>query len=108
KAGQDAAHELFTRLVVIGDAGIDTRRRGRLSELTHVPATAITLFGNHRLLAFDRDPLTREPTVEVAHEALLVRWPRLHGWLDDDRQWLALRRHLDAAAESWETGGREP
>ncbi len=28
-------------------------------------------FGRHRLLTFDREPSTREPTVEVAHEALL-------------------------------------
>src|SRR4029077_18822966 len=60
------------------------------------------------LLAFDRDPVSREQTVEVAHEALLVRWPRLQGWLDDDRQWLALRRHLDTTADAWEAGGREP
>jgi DNA-binding SARP family transcriptional activator/WD40 repeat protein len=107
-AGQEAAHELFTRLVVVGDTGADTRRRVRLSELAHVPSAVIDVFGSHRLLAFDRDPATREPTVEVAHEALLVRWPRLQAWLDDDRQWLAVRRHLAAAAESWENGGHEP
>ena len=31
----------------------------------------------HRLLSFDRDPATRGPTVEVAHEALLGSWERL-------------------------------
>ncbi len=107
-AGRDAAHELFTRLVIVGDTGTDTRRRLRLSELAHIPPPVIASFGNHRLLAFDRDPVTREPTVEVAHEALLVRWPRLQAWLDDDRQWLAVRRHIAAAAETWESGGHDP
>src|SRR5438309_9072384 len=32
-----------------------------------------TLFRS-RLLSFDREPLTRTPTVEVAHEAILTQW----------------------------------
>ena len=52
-----------------------------------------------RLLTFDVDPSDREPTVEVAHEALLRHWPRLRGWLDEDREALRVHRHLtDAAA----------
>jgi DNA-binding SARP family transcriptional activator/WD40 repeat protein len=103
-----AARELFTRLVAIGEGTGDTRRRVRVSELAHVPAAVTALFARHRLIAFDRDPTSREPTVEVAHEALLTRWPRLHSWIDEDRDWLRLRRHLHAAAEAWEAAGREP
>ena len=33
-------------------------------------------YGVARLLAFDHDPATREPTLEVAHEAVLREWPR--------------------------------
>ena len=54
----------------------------------------IDRFGAARLLAFDRDPVTREPTVEVAHEALIREWPRLRHWLDDDRDGLRVHRHL--------------
>ena len=46
------------------------------------------MFVAARLLVADRDPATREPTVEVAHEALLTRWSRLVGWVDEDRRWL--------------------
>ena len=67
-------------------ARTDTRRRVRLSELAHVPDSVIDRLRRATgSLAFDRDPATREPTVEVAHEALLVRWPRLRAWIDDDR-----------------------
>ena len=59
-----------------------------------------------RLLVADRDPATREPTVEVAHEALLTRWSRLVGWVDEDRRWLAQLQHLSAAARAWDDGGR--
>ena len=33
-----------------------------------------------RLLTLDRQPTSREPTVELVHEALLDAWPRLRGW----------------------------
>ncbi len=46
----------------------------------------IETFGRHRLLSFDRDPDTREPTVEIAHEALLREWARLRGWIDEARE----------------------
>src|SRR6185312_14040734 len=82
---REATRELFTRLVAIGEGTGDTRRRVRVSELGHVPSSVTDLFTRHRLVAFDRDPSTREPTVEVAHEALLTRWPRLRAWIDEDR-----------------------
>jgi len=68
--------------------------------------TPLDAFGRARLLAFDRDPLTRGPTVEIAHEALLRAWPRLRGWLDEDRAALRLSRLLTAATAEWEAAGR--
>ena len=65
-------------------------------------------FGRNRLLSFDRDTVTGDATVEVAHEALLREWERLAGWIDRHRA--ALRRHetFTTAAEEWEAAGREP
>jgi hypothetical protein len=51
-------------------------------------------FGRARLLSFDRDPVTGEGTVEVAHEALLGAWPRLRTWIDEARQELRLHRSI--------------
>ena len=64
------------------------------------------MFVAARLLVADRDPATREPTVEVAHEALLTRWSRLVDWVDEDRRWLTQLQHLSAAARAWDDGGR--
>ncbi|MBI1880098.1 MAG: hypothetical protein HYR94_18075, partial [Chloroflexi bacterium] len=61
----------------------------------------IDLFGKHRLLTFDRDPITRGPTVEVAHEALLREWGRLREWLDASRADIRLQRLLASAAAEW-------
>jgi WD40 repeat protein/DNA-binding SARP family transcriptional activator len=65
-------------------------------------------FGRRRLLTFDRDPLTRGAVVEVAHEALLTAWPRLHGWIETSRDDLRQQRRLSRWATEWEEAGREP
>ncbi len=62
-------------------------------------------FGRHRLLTFDRDPASRTPTVEVAHEALLEHWPRLRGWIDAARDDLLTRRRVAASASDWTGAG---
>ena len=53
------------------------------------------------MLTFDRDPSSRTPTVEVAHEALLTEWDRLAGWIDDAREDLVARRRLEQATSEW-------
>jgi WD40 repeat protein len=60
------------------------------------------------LLTFDHDPLTREPTVEVAHEALLQEWQRLREWLDESRADIRMQRVLGNAAEEWQAAGSDP
>src|SRR5204862_2283472 len=86
--GQDAARRLFLRLVVPGDGTEDTRRRVRRSDLPPGADDIADRFEARRLLVADRDPSTREPTVEVAHESLLRSWPRLRAWLAEDRDWI--------------------
>ena len=61
----------------------------------------VEAFGHHRLLSFDRDPDTREPTVEIAHEALLREWARLRGWIDDAREALRQRAKISSATAEW-------
>ena len=43
----------------------------------------------------------REPTVEIAHEALLGAWGRLRAWIDDARDDLRQERGLARAAAEW-------
>jgi hypothetical protein len=65
-------------------------------------------FGRHRLLSFDRDPVSDEATVEVAHEALLTEWVRLAGRIDRHRADLRRHQALGAAIEEWEASGQHP
>jgi WD40 repeat protein len=110
---RDAVRELFLRLVTLGEGTPDTRRRVRLSELASIEAdphamdSALDAYGRHRLLTFDRDPGTREPTVEVAHEALLGAWDRLRDWIDEARDDIRVRNTLASAATEWEAADRD-
>ncbi len=103
---REAIRRLFSRVIIPGEGTEDTRRRVALSELSAIPEAVIDRYGDARLLTFDHDPVTREPTVEVAHEALIREWPRLRGWVDDDREGLRTLRHLTTAAAEWERRGR--
>jgi WD40 repeat protein/serine/threonine protein kinase/two-component SAPR family response regulator len=115
---QAAARQLFLRLVTLGEGVEDTRRRVPLAEINQLGSSVaagpegktgpiLDRFGAARLLVFDRDPLTREPTVEVAHEALLQRWGRLRAWIAESRADIRLQRQLDTAAAEWEANGRD-
>jgi WD40 repeat protein len=112
--GREAVRQLFLRLVTLGEGVADTRRRVPLSELSGIEVTpeamesALEAFGRHRVLTFDRDPATREPTVEVAHEALLRSWPRFREWVDAAREDVRTARRLADAAAEWERSEREP
>ena len=106
---QIATRRLLGRLVTLGEGREDTRRRVDRGELGDDTATTTMLerYGAARLLTFDRDTASREPTVEVAHEAVLRAWPRLRAWLDEDRDALGAHRHLTTAAASWIELGRD-
>ena len=107
-ARKDVARQLFLRLVVVTDDDRRSRRRVAARELVSIgPDTSavqevLRIFGEHRLLSFDADPLTGAPTVEVAHEALLTAWPQLDTWVEAGRA--DLRRHasLLMALREWE------
>ncbi len=113
EAEQGAARQLFLRLVMLGEGTEDTRRRAMHAELKALDVdqqaldTAVQAFGKSRLLLFDRDPATRAPTLEVAHEALLREWRRLREWLDDSRADVRMQRLLGVAAREWTHADRD-
>jgi WD40 repeat protein/DNA-binding XRE family transcriptional regulator len=153
-AGQEAARQLFLRLVTPGEGSEDTRRRVLRAELEGLtddgrrPSTegngrarsttggqvarggyspsavgdhspfairhsskvmdqVIDLYGRYRLLTFDHDPVTRGPTAELAHEALLRAWDRLREWLEAGRADVQMQRLLAAGARDWLAAGRD-
>ena len=99
---KDQVRFVFGRLVSLNPTGT-TRRRAAQSELATPEAQrAVDAFVAARLLTYDRDHETREPTVEVAHEALLTAWPRLTEWIEADADDLRVVGRLVSSAERWQ------
>jgi WD40 repeat protein/serine/threonine protein kinase len=105
--GQEMTRQLFLRMVTLGDGVDDTRRRVLREELTRIAGDkrvmqrVIDTFGKYRLLTFDHEPVTRSPTVEVAHEALIRVWGQLRNWLDANRDDLRLHQRLSTLTNEW-------
>jgi DNA-binding SARP family transcriptional activator/WD40 repeat protein len=112
-AERDLARRVFLRLVTVDDDSTVSRRRVNRSQLlgpSDDPQEIDRLldtFGVARLLTFDHDADTREPTVEVAHEALIQHWPRFRHWVRDAGDSLRVRQQVAAAAATWEEHGRD-
>ncbi|MFD0209925.1 PQQ-binding-like beta-propeller repeat protein [Streptomyces hirsutus] len=100
-----AARRVLLRLVAPGDGTPDTRRPVECAELPDArrddTAQAVEALAGARLLTLDGD------TVEMAHEALITAWPRLRGWIEEDRERLRAHRNLTEAAHAWQELRRE-
>jgi WD40 repeat protein/DNA-binding SARP family transcriptional activator len=108
--GQGLARQVFLRLLEVDDSGRALRRavsRGQLVAVDEAADEVVEAYAGRRLLTFDRDERTREPTVEIAHDALLSSWARLAAWVEEAREDLRARRQLAAAAREWQEAGRE-
>jgi WD40 repeat protein/transcriptional regulator with XRE-family HTH domain len=105
---QRIAHDLFLRLTELGEGTQDTRRRVSLGELVAQSEQAVQLRSVLNTLAEARLVTLDEDSAEVAHEALIREWQRLHDWLTQDREGLRLHRQLTGSAREWEGLGREP
>ncbi|MEM6529735.1 MAG: serine/threonine-protein kinase, partial [Chloroflexota bacterium] len=110
EAQRDVVRQVFLRLVTPGEGTEDTRRRVSVYELDDTPDVAAVLaaFDTARLLTTDRDPETRAPTVEIAHEALIRSWERLRQWLETSRDELLIRQRLTTEVNDWLQADREP
>jgi len=109
---QALTHQLFLRLVQLGEGAEDTRRRARMDELVTIGnpdeiTGVISIFARSRLLTLDRDPATRVGTVELAHEALLREWALLRQWLNDGREDVRQQRRLAQRAKEWQDAAQD-
>lgn len=100
-----ACRRIVLRLIAPGDGTPDTRRPVERVELRSAEAgdgaEVLEALAAARLLTLDGD------RVELAHEALITAWPRLRGWIEEDRERLRVHRGLTEAAHAWRELGRD-
>jgi len=100
-AERQAAQRLLIRMVRPGEGVEDTRRRTALPKADTLSETTVQKLAGERLVVTERDAVTGEATVEVAHEALIRGWHRLRGWIDHDREFLRTRERIAVQAQLW-------
>ncbi|MGW0948933.1 nSTAND1 domain-containing NTPase [Streptomyces sp. NPDC002623] len=81
-----------------GGGTADTRRPAERAELGTGEDVSLVV----ERLAAARLIALNDGTVELAHEALITGWPRLAGWIEENRERLREQRLLGEAARSWE------
>ncbi len=97
----EIARRVLLALVVLRDRAV-TRRALDLADLAGDDvATVVAALVDARLLVVDRGQ------VQLAHEALLVAWPRLAAWIEADREALRVRSRLAEATRHWDESGRD-
>ncbi|WP_330343072.1 nSTAND1 domain-containing NTPase [Streptomyces sp. NBC_00557] len=102
----ELARRILLRLITPGEGTPDTRRPAPRTELDFGDpsdtATVLEHLARARLLTLEHD------TVNLAHEALIVAWPRLQAWINEARDRLRLHRQLTDAANAWQSVDRDP
>lgn len=104
--GRRAVRWLMVRLVLHrGDGLPDTRRRVRLGEPRPPAAVADALDAALAKLVDERllvqDMSQGQPTVEVAHEALIRSWAKLKDWVGEAQRMLAEVDRVEGWAKEW-------
>jgi tetratricopeptide (TPR) repeat protein len=100
RTDENTLRRLFTlRLAQVPEMGDPVRRRARKAECSAAEWGLAEKLADQdwRLLTLAR-AVDDEPVVEVAHEQLLRRWPRLKAWLDEEREFLVWKSQVEQAA----------
>src|SRR5208283_1741659 len=95
-----ALKEAFVPAMVrVNSEGEYARRPARFEALPANARPLIERLARARLLIIQKE---QEATiVEVAHEALLRKWPLLRGWLDEEREFLIGKDQLEQDLRDW-------
>jgi hypothetical protein len=114
-AQQDAARHLFLRLVTPGEGQEDTRARSLIPDdpqqrdvinFFSDPKTRLLVTSFATLEGAGQAGSDVRATVEVAHEALIQRWPTLQAWVNGNREKLRARTVILRAMAEWEENSK--
>ncbi|MEO8553109.1 MAG: protein kinase, partial [Kofleriaceae bacterium] len=102
RGDQDTVRDLFARLVAADGTRIPALRE-ELEQLAGAPAVLAHLIDARLLVVREEDG---RDVVEVVHECLAERWPRLARWRSEDAADRALLGDVRTAARRWSEARR--
>jgi formylglycine-generating enzyme required for sulfatase activity len=112
RVGSDAESDkaldyIFEKLIEVDKHEVATRSRATRTEIGSGQREnrLVDALIEARLLVSDNGD-AESGTVEVAHEAVLTKWPRLQKWIEAHASELRAKRDLDRAAKEWREAGK--
>jgi WD40 repeat protein len=106
---QDEARKIILRLIRLDDAlqpHWRTSSKRELDELEPGHETALRTLQEAGLVAVSQEDDPRNEIVATGSGELLETWPRLRGWITENRSGLLIRQQTAAAAAAWQAAGR--
>jgi WD40 repeat protein len=106
---EKALRRLLTlRLAMVPPEGEPVRRQTTREECTEAEWSLAARLAEHpwRLVVLGEREVDKRVVAEVAHEALLRAWPRLAGWLREERDFLVCKGDAERAQRRWLAMGR--
>jgi len=110
---RDLVRRVMLRMARPGSQDETTSNRVRVTTLMEMPGTeradvryVLDELLRARLIRRTTGETPEDEQVEVAHEALIRKWPELDAWLERAREDLRDLRRYEAWADQWERGGR--
>jgi Sulfatase-modifying factor enzyme 1/TIR domain len=113
KGHEEIVRRIFVRLIEFGPQHRDTRRQQSWDDLVDSGDTeadverVLEVLVERRLVTTDRDAVTGDALVDLAHETIIEAWPQLHEWVDTYQTMESRRRQLVLAATNWQAAGRD-
>ncbi|MBY8845557.1 trypsin-like peptidase domain-containing protein [Streptomyces sp. SP2-10] len=110
KAEQQALERIFIQLVRpgeqldAGECGPDTRRVAARTQFSAGDWALIHRLASTRLVVVTRRPTGRD-TAELAHQALVEKWPRLQRWVEENREFRSWQEGLRRSLRAWQEQG---
>jgi hypothetical protein len=107
------ARRILLCLVQPGDGRPDTRRQQRLEDLSGARddprdfAFVLEHLTRNRLVIKSGGDDGSDVRIDLAHEVLILGWPRLRQWLTEDRQERLLHWRLSQATREWRERGHK-
>jgi WD40 repeat protein/serine/threonine protein kinase len=112
-AMQTIVRRLFLQMITLGEGSKDHSRRVLHTDMLAIDADVeavqhvVDVFVARRLLTIDRDPITRQLRVGIAHDILLQEWSLLRSWIDANRAGLQTQRRVHRASVEWQNMGHD-
>jgi len=98
---------IFLRLVSPGEGTEDVRCIINRNEMVSRNWPLINLFIEKGLLVAERNHNDEIQRIEVVHDILLKEWGRLHGWIQENRDFRLWRKRLQSKMWYWEKNGQK-